>query len=157
MLADGPFFLYAYHIIIEPSLTHEPYASAQIQTTSKRMQDAQHPVRHAHYTPPPPPSHNGGLYTGEPFLPGAPWKNYPATPDTSHLIHVNLRSAHPPLEALYTYPAGGHRPGNNYSPMPGIRAMGGAYPDILCGPDIPPAAATKQNQRAQRFSKYAYL
>lgn len=69
--------------------------------------------------PPPKPSHNGGLYTGEPFQPNAPWGNVPVVPDAGYMIHYNLRSANPPLEALYQYP-GGIRPGNNAQTMPGI-------------------------------------
>lgn len=89
----------------------------------------------ATYLPPPPPSLNGGLYTGEPFLPGAPWRNFPAVPDSSYLVHVNLRSAHPPPGAQFQYPAAGHRPGNNYSPMPGVRPMEAPLRDVLCVPN----------------------
>lgn len=105
-----------------------------------------------HYTPPPPPSLNGGLYTGEPFWPGAPWRNFPATPDSSYLVHVNLRSANPPTQALYQYPAAGQRPGNNYSPMPGIRPLGDQFSDILCAPDVEDTTS-----KDPRFRKYAYI
>jgi len=116
------------------------------------MQHPTHPLKHPHYTPPPPPSHNGGLYTGEPFLPGAPWRNFPATPDTSYLVNVNLRSANPPTEALFHYPAAGHRPGNNYSPMPGITPLGDQFADVLCAPDVKDTTSKRP-----RFAKYAYL
>jgi hypothetical protein len=107
-----------------------------------------------HYTPPPPPSHNGGLYTGEPFWPGAPWRNFPVTPDTSHYVHLNLRSATPPHQALYQYPSADHRPGNNFSPMPGIKALAPPYADLQCATSAVPVTTPA---KAPRFAKYAYL
>lgn len=65
------------------------------------------------YVPPPPRALNGGLYTGEPFAKDAPWGNVPVIPDTDYMTHVNLRSARPPIQALFQYP-GNTRPGNNY-------------------------------------------
>lgn len=105
------------------------------------------------YTPPPPPSLNGGLFTGEPFLQDAPWRNIPVVPDTSHMIHFTLRSASPPEDALYQYPGGGHRPGNNYTPMPGVVPVGGTFPDLLCTPDRP----RLPQQPQPRFSKFSYI
>ena len=64
--------------------------------------------------PPPPPTLNGGLYTGEAFAPDAPWRNFPATPDAVYLTQVNLLSAKPPPGATQQIP-GGWRPGNNSS------------------------------------------
>jgi hypothetical protein len=71
------------------------------------------------YAPVPPPSLNGGLFTGEKFIAGAPWGNIPVSPETDVYIHTNLKSAHPPPGANVHYP---HqtRPGNNLQRMPGI-------------------------------------
>jgi hypothetical protein len=66
----------------------------------------------AGHTPPPPPAKNGGLYTGESFAPGAPYRNFPAQPDASFLVQANLMSAGPPPGAT-TQPPGTIRPGNN--------------------------------------------
>lgn len=103
------------------------------------------------YTPPPPPSLNGGLYTGEPFLPNAPWRNFPAVPDTSYMIHHNLRSANPPTDALYQYPAGNIRPGNNWTPKPGITAFSERHKDVACAPCV------KDESNRPKFSEYVYL
>jgi hypothetical protein len=100
----------------------------------------------------PPPRPNGGLYTGEPFLAGAPWRNFPTVPDSGHLIHHNLRSANPPVDALYQYPGGGLRLGNNYPVHPGISRLGPLHQDVLCAPCFPDAPQTQH-----RFSKYSYV
>ena len=70
--------------------------------------------------PPPQPELNGGWYTGEPFAKGAPYRNFPVIPDSGFMTHHNLRSALPPIEALYQYTST-IRPGNNYSSTPGLR------------------------------------
>lgn len=62
--------------------------------------------------PPPSPSLNGGLYTGEPFQKEAPWGNVPITPDSGVIMFNHLPSSSP-LEARYMMPGGGIRPGNN--------------------------------------------
>lgn len=81
----------------------------------------------------PPPSLNGGLYTGEPFKENAPHANIPIIPDTGYIIHYAMRSAHPPppVEALYQYPDN-HRPGNNTPIMPGIGPFAGGKYGIMC-------------------------
>lgn len=89
------------------------------------------PYDYAHYVPPPKPKLNGGLYTGEPFAKGAAWANVPVVPDIDYMIHQNLRSANPPLEALFHYP-GTVRPGNNYQRMTGISKVEDY--DFLCSP-----------------------
>jgi hypothetical protein len=48
------------------------------------------------------------------------------------MVHVNLRSARPMCEALHMYPAGNHRPGNNYTPMPGVGPAPAPLSDLLC-------------------------
>lgn len=68
------------------------------------------------YVPPPPPSFNGGLYTGEPFQTGAPWRNYPVTPDAGYYNFTNLPDA--PVIAQHHVPGGGLRPGNNTPLLP---------------------------------------
>jgi hypothetical protein len=88
----------------------------------------------------PQPPLNGGLYTGEPFHPNAPWRNFPVIPTASYMNHVNLRSANPPIQALFLMDSG-VRPGNNSSDpsMPGVvRFTGdknfGPFSSILCMP-----------------------
>jgi hypothetical protein len=66
----------------------------------------------------PPPTLNGGLYTGKPFSPNAPWRNFPATPDAGFMTFVNLASAHPPPNARYHVPGGGLRVGNSTPNLP---------------------------------------
>lgn len=105
--------------------------------------------------PPPKPSLNGGLYTGEPFAPGAAYANVPVIPDVSYMIHYNLRSAKPPFDAIFQYP-GGNRPGNNYQAMPGVTQTSRSH-DLYgtvnrCGEKQPNCACSKC-----RFFKYAYL
>lgn len=96
---------------------------------------------------------NGGLYTGEPFAPNAPWGNVPAIPDASYLINHSLRSAKPPPEAIYQYP-GHERPGNNQAKMPGIGMSKEPYNMHLIqgSPKDAPCACVKCC-----MSKYAYL
>jgi len=111
----------------------------------------------------PPPTLNGGLYTGEPFAPGAPWRNFPATPDVSYMIHHNLRSAHPPLEALTHYPAGNFRPGNNLVALHGVKLYAPTHGDMACtvpvSIDAPELRQPGHDGQPQRPSaaKYAYL
>ena len=120
------------------------------------------------YSAPPPPSLNGGLYTGAPFTPEAPWRNFPATPDVSYMVHQNLKSAHPPPGADTQYP-GSIRPGNNFQDMPGVTWYG-AQNSLMCGEVDPKACGQQQPSDAdtsmlgpfgsllnQQFAKYAYL
>lgn len=71
------------------------------------------------YAKVPPPSLNGGLYTGEPFAKDAPYGNFPVTPTTDVFINHGIRSANPPPGATTQYP---HqvRLGNNPQTMPGV-------------------------------------
>ena len=64
------------------------------------------------YEPPPEPSLNGGLYTGEPFAAGAPWRNFPIAPDAGVYAFKGLRGIAPDA-ALHMLPGGGLRGGNN--------------------------------------------
>jgi hypothetical protein len=81
-------------------------------------------MRQMSYVPPPQPSLNGGLFTGAPFKPNAPWANVPVVPDVDYMTNVNLRSANPPPQALYQYP-GNTRPGNNYQANSGLKPYEG--------------------------------
>jgi len=73
------------------------------------------------WSPIPEPTLNGGLYTGQPFSNNAPWANVPVRPTSAYMTHMNLRSANPPLGALFQLQAG-HRPGNNSDDaMPGVK------------------------------------
>ncbi len=106
-------------------------------------------------TPIPPPSLNGGLYTGEPFAKGAAWANFPATPDADYMTHFNLKSANPPTEALVQYP-GGPRPGNNVQTMPGVDLT--RYCNLApCPYKQPSSQQQQQPNNNDRFAKYGYL
>lgn len=102
----------------------------------------------AQYSPPPQPSLNGGLYTGQPFQKGAPWANVPVIPDAGYMTHYNLRSANPPTDALFQYP-GSIRPGNNWQPMEGLSAYS-AHHSMFCTP-----CKTDESTRT-KFAQYYY-
>lgn len=89
-------------------------------------------VNDSKYVMPPPRALNGGLFTGEPFLEGAPWANIPVIPDTDYMTNVNLRTANPPPQALYQYP-GNVRPGNNFQNNTGLQP----YDGTKAGFDLP--------------------
>lgn len=97
------------------------YPFAGVQDTDR----AEKPVAvKADYVPPPPRALNGGLFTGEPFAPGAPWANVPVVPDVDYMTNINLQSANPPARALYQYP-GNTRPGNNWQRNTGLQPYQG--------------------------------
>ena len=93
------------------SISYSPY-SVNIETNVPLTQQWDSPNSEA-----PPPSYNGGLYTGPPFA--GPWGNIPVTPTASNMTHNNLRSAEPPPGATQQYP-GSNRQGNNFNAMPGV-------------------------------------
>lgn len=66
----------------------------------------------------PPRRLNGGLYTGEPALPKAPWGHIPVVPEAHIYITQNLKSANPPPRATDTIPGGGIRVGNSLAKFP---------------------------------------
>lgn len=71
------------------------------------------------YQPVPPPSLNGGLYTGEPFYKDAPYANIHIDPDVTVYMHDNLlRGNNPPAGARYQYPS--TRRGNSYVEWRGL-------------------------------------
>lgn len=103
----------------------------------------------------PPPSLNGGLYTGEPFRQGAGHANIPIIPDAGFMTHYALRSANPPEEALYQYPAS-IRPGNNTPIMPGVNKYADGKYGIYCQ-NAPRKTPKPCKCPKCRCSKYFYL
>jgi hypothetical protein len=103
----------------------------------------------ARFVPPPPPSLNGGLYTGEPFQTNAPWANMPVTPEGTYMTSANLQSANPPPGAQQQY-AGSLRPGNNYQDMPGVGLFSDKH-SMLCSQ---PCVGTNT---MPRFARYWYV
>ena len=87
--------------------------------------------------------YNGGLYTGPPA--SGPHAPIPVTPTAANYIHENLRSASGTPQSTTQYPtAATHRPGNNWSAMPGVYnyAKQGSGPHrIHCTGDAPAARA----------------
>lgn len=92
---------------------------------------------YATFVPPPPPSKNGGLYTGPEPPKNAPWAAIPVVPDVDYMIHENLTSANPPPGAIYQYP-GNIRPGNNFQTFPGLSKYVGTQNfgpfNFMCAP-----------------------
>jgi len=72
------------------------------------------------YRPPPKPSLNGGLYTGEEFESDGLHRNFPVKADSVNYHINNLKSANPPPGVLYQFPDS-IRPGNN---LPNTSAIG---------------------------------
>lgn len=87
--------------------------------------------------------YNGGLYTGPPA--SGPHASIPVTPTAAKYINENLRSASGTPQSTTQYPtAATHRPGNNWSAMPGVYnyAKQGTGPHrIHCTGDAPAASA----------------
>lgn len=85
------------------------------------------------YIPPPKPSLNGGLYTGEPFKSDSLYKNFPVKPDAVYMNTENLKSARPSVPNVSFQFPDGFRPGNN---LPDTQAFGlsryGNEHSILC-------------------------
>ena len=92
----------------------------------------------AQYTPPPGPTPNGGLYTGQPFAPDAPWRNFPVVPDAGYYNFTNLSSVPSALPmAQYMVPGGGLRPGNNTPLLPAALTGSRVSPlNAICLPDV---------------------
>lgn len=84
-----------------------------------RLQFAEYDFAKTGYTQVPPPSLNGGLYSGEPFERNAPWANVPVTPETTFMINENLNRGNVTAPgANYQYPP--TRQGNNYVEWKGL-------------------------------------
>lgn len=98
----------------------------------------------------PPRALNGGLYTGEAFLPGAPYANIPQIPDSGFLTNVALQTANPPPGATEQYVVG-LRPGNNRSAMKGLEYDSDNGLLLVSGPQ-----RQKEVDKCN-FVRYAYL
>lgn len=133
------------------------------------------------YIPPPKPSLNGGLYTGEPFYKGAEWANIPVIPDATVYINQNLKNGNtPPPTADIQFPS--TRKGNSFvkwvdvSQYEGTHTNWGPYKNIYCTScekpkhnycfcdEICPKNETKQcnknncvMQKPNSMSKYYYV
>lgn len=96
----------------------------------------------------PPRALNGGLYTGEPFHKGAQYANVPVIPCASYWVHENLRTANPPVQALYQI-QNPYRPGNNTDPeIPGMSMIR----DPILTSCIPTKSVCKQFQEGTKDS-----
>ena len=103
------------------------------------------------------PAHNGGLYTGEPFMKDAPWRNFPTRPETGNMIFNNLRRMNnPPREALYHFPGGGIRPGNNTPELPVeyMDTVRSSHINHMC---IPDTVAYVSPEKTPNFRGHTYL
>ena len=103
------------------------------------------------WSPIPEPKLNGGLFTGKPFTENAPWGNVPVRPTAAYMTNMNLRSANPPVQALYQMQAGS-RPGNNTDDMmPGIVPYTGTEHfgpfNFICIPSSKQEQKQKQNKQ----------
>lgn len=140
-----------------------PLQSFRVQDTSFSELPVMSPI--------PPRQLNGGLYTGEPFMKDAPWRNFPAVPSSEVMMREQLASANPPPGAQVLYPSGNLRPGNNRINRPGIRLYDPiSYGDFACAIDEhtgqkrdphrkaqPPPVFSPLTGRHQRFFKHAYI
>lgn len=127
-------------------------------TTNGRLAGPDEGALSARYSQLPPPALNGGLYTGEPFMKGAPWANRPVRPETVNMIYNNLRSMHvPPEEAIYLFPGGGIRPGNNVPELPLelINTLQNSHTNSMCVPRNNKKVA--KNEPTPMFSSHQYL
>lgn len=104
----------------------------------------------------PPPSLNGGLYTGEPFEKDAPHANIPIIPDGGYMTHFALRSANPPTQALFQY-NDNYRPGNNTPVMPGIEPYKQGQYGIMCNNSVDKTSMRPCKCAKCSCSKYYYL
>ena len=87
-------------------------------------------------SPIPPRSLNGGLYTGEPFAKDAGYANVPVLPCSAYWNYQNLRTALPPVQALFQIQSQ-YRPGNNTDPLiPGVELMKDGL-NAYCIPTFP--------------------
>jgi hypothetical protein len=110
------------------------------------------------FVPPPPPTLNGGLYTGEPFPADAPWRNFPVEPDAGVYAFGNLRGL-APEPALYMLPGGGLRPGNNTPLLPQDFASNRVTDlNAVCVPAAAYAPQSATGQEGNRgFREFAYI
>jgi hypothetical protein len=132
------------------------------------------------YMPPPKPSLNGGLYSGEPFKDNAPWANIPVVPEATYMIHENLKRGNDVVPySTVQYPA--TRKGNSFVEWKGIQKYEGSAVNygpynIYCTPckyeepkcyceDICPQHHTRfcndkkcvRKEKKEYLSKYYYV
>lgn len=146
--------------------------------TQRKMNFADYNFDKVGYIPPPPPSLNGGLYTGTPFQKNAPWANVPVVPDTTFILQNNLPKD-APFQAKYQYPP--TRQGNSHVEWTGLQkyegtAINSGPFEIYCAPckpiekkcycdDICPKHQTKycnktncvKHDTTSGFHKYYYI
>lgn len=133
----------------------EYYACSSIGSTTTNNDNTRF------YAPPPLPSLNGGLYTGEKFKENSGYRNFPNKPDSVYLHTKTLSSANPPPGAQYQFPDS-FRPGNN---VPDTHGLGlhkyGNEHSIMCT-----KASSNHNRendisttssKNKGFRKYHYL
>lgn len=75
------------------------------------------------WSPIPPPKLNGGLYNGQPFSKNAEWANIPMRPTTAYFTNMGLRSANPPIGALFQMNSGDRMGNNTDDLMPGVQTF----------------------------------
>lgn len=85
-----------------------------------KLMSSPYNIKDIGYIPPPKPSLNGGLYTGEEFEQDGLHRNFPVKPDSVNYHVNNLKSANPPPGVMYQFPDT-IRPGNN---LPNTTAIG---------------------------------
>lgn len=106
------------------------------------------------------PALNGGLYTGEPFMKNAPWRNFPSRPEVCNMIYNNLRRMNvPPSEALYHFPGGGLRPGNNTPELPSeyLKTVTKSDTNHMCVPKPRQDMYSKPQYGEQMYFNHMYL
>lgn len=134
-----------------------------------KLASAEYNIKDTGYLPPPKPSLNGGLFTGEPFEESGLHRNFPVKPDSVNYHINNLKSAKPPPGAMYQFPDT-IRPGNN---LPDTVALGlsrySPHHSIMCTKtpqhtncEFDNSAGCdnkkcKQTDLNKGFSKHAYL
>lgn len=133
-----------------------------------KLASADYNIADVGYRPPPKPSLNGGLYTGEPFEETGLHRNFPVQPDSVNYHITNLKSANPPPGAMHQFPDT-IRPGNN---LPDTVALGlsrySTNHSIMCTKRPAPEDTMKNDSiskdfKCQKtdqnkdFNKHAYL
>lgn len=144
------------------------------------LQFAEYEFEKYGYMPPPPPSLNGGLYTGESFK--GPWGNVPVIPDATYMINKNLVRGNGYVAPGSTFQYPPSRQGNSFVDWNGLKryqgtALNSGPFNIYCPPcctsqerhcyceDICPKTETKLCNRdtcvhrtsPNGFSKYYYI
>lgn len=95
---------------------------------------------------------NGGWYTGQEFLSGAPWATVPVIPDAGYMTYENLRSANPPAAALTQFQSG-YRIGNNTQVYPNNQLCSSPY-GITCNKQVDPST---YREKVHKFASYYHI